>query len=238
LLESTNASLRRETWSIQDFRQRFGQELDEEALNQSHQIIIVAASLDDSTERIVAYLSGRDIPINVLCFQVFSHNGQQLLSRTWLLDPIRTQVSAVGTKDGPAEPWNGEFYSSFGQGEQRSWLDAVEYGFICAGGGAWYSRTLQLLAPGDRVWVKVPGVGFVGVCRVTGRSQSAADFKVSTADGEFPILEKANRASYHREYLNDPERCEYFVPVKWIQTVPLEQAVQEIGFFGNQNTVC
>jgi hypothetical protein len=49
-----------------DFHQRFGQELDEESLNQSHQIIIVAASLDNSTERIVAYLSERDIPINVL----------------------------------------------------------------------------------------------------------------------------------------------------------------------------
>src|SRR5213080_1706065 len=33
----------------QDFRQRFGQDLDEETLNPSHQIIIVAASLDDST---------------------------------------------------------------------------------------------------------------------------------------------------------------------------------------------
>ncbi len=56
----------------QDFRQRFRQDLDEETLNQSHQIIIVASSLDDSTERIVAYLSERDVPINVLCFQVFT----------------------------------------------------------------------------------------------------------------------------------------------------------------------
>jgi hypothetical protein len=29
-------------------------------------------SLDDSSERIVSYLSDRDIAINVLCFQVFS----------------------------------------------------------------------------------------------------------------------------------------------------------------------
>src|SRR4051794_9207516 len=104
----------------QDFRQRFGQELDEETLNQSHQIIIVAASLDDSTERIVAYLSDRDIPINVLCFQVFTNGAEQLLSRAWLLDPVRTQVSAAATPDGPNEPWNGEFYSNYGHGEQRS----------------------------------------------------------------------------------------------------------------------
>lgn len=51
-----------------DFQAYFGLPLDEEALNQSHQIIIVAAGLDASTERIVAYLSERDIAINVLCF--------------------------------------------------------------------------------------------------------------------------------------------------------------------------
>jgi hypothetical protein len=221
-----------------DFLQRFGQALDEDGLNKSHQIIIVAASLDDSTERIVAYLSERDIPINVLCFQVFTNGNEQLLSRSWLLDPVRTQISAAATPDGQNEPWNGEFYCSFGHSETRSWADAIDFGFICGGGGAWYSRTLQLLNPGDRVWAKVPGSGFVGVGLVTGRAQPASTFKVNTPDGEVPVLEAAKRGDYHSNYLNDPERCEYFVPIKWLQTVPLENAVQEIGMFGNQNTVC
>lgn len=46
----------------QDYRQRFGQDLDEETLNQNHQIIIVSGSLDDSTERIVDYLSAPQPP--------------------------------------------------------------------------------------------------------------------------------------------------------------------------------
>ncbi len=96
----------------------------------------------------------------------------------------------------------------------------------------------QLLNAGDRVWVNVPSVGFVGVGRVTGRAQTAGTFKVSTADGEVPVLDVAKRAIYHREFVNDPERCEYFVPVRWLQTEPVENAVQEIGLFGNQNTVC
>ena len=221
-----------------DFLQRFGQKLDEDGLNQSHQIIILAASLDDSTERIVSYLSERDIPINVLCFQVFANGNEKLLSRSWLLDPVLTQAIATSAPDGPNEPWNGEFYCSYGEGETRSWDDAVEFGFICGGGGAWYSRTLQLLGIGDRVWVKAPGFGFVGVGRVTGRAQPASAFMVNTPNGELPVLEVAKRGNYHREYLNDPERCEYFVPIKWIQTVPLGNAVQEIGLFGNQNTVC
>ncbi|MBN1509037.1 MAG: hypothetical protein JW955_19475 [Sedimentisphaerales bacterium] len=222
----------------EDFRQHFGHALDEDGLNQNHQIIIVAASLDASTERIVAYLSERDIPINVLCFQVFANGDEQLLSRTWLRDPACTQISAAATPDIPNEPWNGEFYCSYGVGESRSWDDAVELGFISGGGGAWYSKTLQLLGPGDRVWVKVPGSGFVGVGRVTGYSQPASTFKVNTPQGELPVLDAAKRGTYHRQFLDDPERCEYFVPVQWLQTVPLENAIQEIGLFGSQNTVC
>ena len=134
--------------------------------------MVVAATLDDSTERIIAYLTERGIPINALLFQVFAYGAEQLISRAWLIDPIRAQVSSATTPGDPSEPWNGEFYSSFGHGQSRSWEDAVEHGFICAGGGSWYSRTLRLLGPGDRVWVRVPGSGFVGVGRATGRVQS------------------------------------------------------------------
>jgi hypothetical protein len=221
-----------------NFRTRFGQPLDEDNLNASHQIIIVAAQLDDSTERIVAYLNERDIPINVLCFQVFTHGQEQLLSRAWLLDPVHMQVNVTATNDRPAEPWNGEFYVSFGHGVERSWTEALQYGFVCGGGGAWYSRTLQLLEVGARVWVNVPRTGYVGVGRVTGRAIQAADFRLIGPNGEVPALDVLTMGDYHRELVADPERSEWFVPVQWLKTVPLENAVQEVGFFGNQNTVC
>ena len=221
-----------------DFQARFGQPLDEDTLNQTHQIVIVAAQLDDSTERIVAYLNKRDIAINVLCFQVFSHGPDQFLSRAWLLDPVHTQLNVTPPTDSPAEPWNGEFYVSYGHGPERSWAEAVQYGFICGGGGAWYSRTMQLLNVDDRVWVNVPRIGYVGVGRVTGRAQQAADFKLSTPAGQENALEVLKQGHYHRDLAADPEKCEWFVPVQWLQSVPLEKAVQEIGFFGNQNTVC
>ncbi|TKD34384.1 endonuclease NucS domain-containing protein [Azotobacter chroococcum] len=221
-----------------DFQQRFGQCLEEETLNQSHQIIIVASGLDASTERIVAYLSKRDIPINVLCFQVFQAGEQQLISRSWLFDPARTQLSSAVAAEGQSEPWNSEFYCSFGHSATRSWEDAVKYGFICGGGGTWYSQTLQLLNPGDRVWVNIPQQGYVGVGRVTGQATPAAEFHVSQNGEEIPVLEAAKRGNYHAEFVDDPERCEYFVPVTWLQTVPVSQAVREVGMFGNQNTVC
>lgn len=221
-----------------DFKKRFGDELDEESFNQSHQIIIVASSLDDSSERIVNYLNERDIAINVLCFQVFSMGQEQIISRSWLLDPVKTQTNAAMPSKAARDPWNGEFYCSFGDSVARSWQEAVEYGFICGGGGTWYSKTLQLLNVDDRIWVKVPGRGFVGVGIVTGPCQPASTFQVMTDAGEKPVMDVLKLADYHREFIENPDNCEYFVPVKWLETVPVEKAFQEIGLFGNQNTVC
>lgn len=224
-----------------DFQARFGQPLDEEQLNYEHEIVIVATHLDASSERIVEYLNERGIAINVLCFQVFLHEDQQLLSRSWLLDPVETQVSvAAPSKRGARErePWNGEFYACFGHGETRNWDEGRRYGFISAGGGSWYSNTLNLLNTGDRVWVKAPGHGFVGVGEVAGPREAITEFKIVLDGSERPATELLNKASYHREFIDDPERMEYFVPVRWLHSVPIEEAVNDIGLFGNQNTVC
>ncbi len=221
-----------------DFKHKFGQNLCESELNQSHQIIIVAAELDASTERIVAYLNDRAVPINVLFFQVFAHGEEKILSRTWLLDPVETQSALSKSTTSNPEPWNGEFYCSYGEGNSRTWEEAMKYGFICGGGGAWYSRTLKLLAIDDRVWVKIPGTGFVGVGLVIGEAQPASEFMFSLDNGERPALDVLSGASYHREYVNDEEKCEYFVPVRWLDTKSVSGAVQEVGMFGNQNTVC
>jgi hypothetical protein len=119
----------------------------------------VAAGLDDSTERIIGYLNEREIPINVLFFQVFDHGMDKLISRTWMIDPEETQSNAatVPTKRGDRGPWNGEFFGSFGG--DCTWDEARKFGFISAGGGIWYTQTLKLLKPGDRIWVRIPRKG-------------------------------------------------------------------------------
>lgn len=223
-----------------DFQKRFGVPLDEETLNQSHQIILVASELDPSTERIVAYLNARDIAINVLFFQVFQYGNDQLLSRAWLLDPTETQANAAQTGGigESKEPWNGEFYVSYGPSEYRSWEDARRYGFISGGGGAWYSQTLKLLQPGDRVWVKIPGTGYVGVGRVLETVEPVGTFTVSTPQGDKLAMDILQYGERYREEANDPERAEYFVRVKWMDTCDVNHAFNEVGLFGNQNTVC
>jgi len=136
------------------------------------------------------------------------------------------------------EPWNGEFYVSFGEGRRRSWDDARKYGFVSAGGGAWYTRTLDMLEPGNRIWVNVPGRGYVGVGTVTGKKTSVTEFQVKREGGEeAPITELPLQASEMCNTDCPQEELEYLVSVDWIETVPLDEAIKEKGFFGNQNTV-
>ncbi len=225
----------------QAFKQRFNTELEEESLNQSHQIIIVAAELDPSSERIVDYLSKYGISINVLFFRVFQHGDEQFLSRAWLIDPSETQTNAAqatATSASAKEPWNGEFYVSFGDPQSRVWEEARRYGFISAGGGSWYSQTLKQLQPGNRVWVKIPATGYVGVGIVQSAVEPASSFAITTGDGEKLAMDVLKFGDGYRENADDPDKSEYFVPVKWLDTRSEEQAVNEVGFFGNQNTVC
>jgi hypothetical protein len=224
------------------FKQRFNIELEEESINKSHQIIIVAAELDPSTERIVDYLSKNGISINVLFFKVFQHGDEQFLSRAWLIDPSETQTNAAqataGTSANAKEPWNGEFYVSFGDPQSRSWEEARRYDFISAGGGSWYSQTLKQLQPGDRVWVKIPATGYVGVGLVQSAVEPANSFTINTEDGEKLAIDVLKHRELYRQNADDPDKSEYFVPVKWLETRAEHEAVNEVGFFGNQNTVC
>lgn len=224
------------------FKQRFNTELEEESINQSHQIIIVAAELDPSTERIVDYLSKNGISINVLFFKVFQHENEQFLSRAWLLDPSETQTNAAqataGTSAQSKEPWNGEFYVSFGDSNSRNWEEARRYGFISAGGGSWYSQTLKQLQPGQRVWVNIPKTGYVGVGIVQSAVEPASSFTIYTEAGEKIAIDVLKHGDLYRDNSGDPDKSEYFVSVKWLETRSEQDAVNELGFFGNQNTVC
>jgi len=173
-----------------------------------------------------------------LFFQVFGLGEEQLLSRSWLVDPTETQLHVASGPSGSKESWNGEFYVSFGHGPERDWEEARRFGFISAGGGVWYTRTLKLLGTGDRIWVNIPGEGYVGVGRVTGPSVSAPDFVLKVDGKEVPALDILKGGHYHRSQASDPDTAEYFVPVSWVQTVPFDERYSEPGLFGNQNSVC
>lgn len=143
----------------QSFAERFATTPPEE-LNESHTLTIVAAEVDASTERIVNYLVDYGVPVNVVFFRHFDDDGHSYLARTWLVDDdvkSGTKKESSRTK----EPWNNlDWYVSFGHESQvRSWDDARVYGFVSAGGGLWYTRTIRSLPIGARISVCVPKTG-------------------------------------------------------------------------------
>ena len=219
------------------FQTQFNVPLSDVALNESHQMVVVATELDASTERIINYLNDHaNIPINAVFFSAFSDGDNQYLSRAWMIDPGETQEKAVS--QGAKEPWNGEYYVSFGHESDRHWADAVKYGFIAGGGGTWYSQTLDKLSEGDRVWVNIPKTGYVGVGTVTGEKCRTEQHLFVTDDGEKTLQELDTTGDYSELSKSSDEEAEYLVPVKWIHAVDAKQAFSETGLFGNQNTVC
>jgi len=126
----------------------------------------------------------------------------------------------------------------------RHWEDARKYGFISAGGGRWYSRSLKQLSEGARVWVNIPRTGYVGVGIVEEKATIAKDFSVNVDNKMIPIIDapleliEKEREGFLKKYANNEEKAEYFVRVKWIKSFPLDQAVKQLGFFGNQNSAC
>lgn len=205
-------------------------------LNENHQLVVVATRLDASSERIINYLNEHaQLSINVMFFAAFEDGGNRYLSRAWMIDPDEpTQPIASKTKK---EPWNGEFYASFG--DNRPWELARRYGFIAGGGATWYSKTLAMLSEGDRVWINIPKTGYVGVGVVMGDRCRADEYRFDTEQGRRTLLEMASEKDYPHLYKSDEdEEAEYLVPVRWLYTLSLDDAFSEVGLFGNQNTVC
>ena len=230
----------------QALNKKFNKEFSEDEIKGSyHQIVIVASELDPSTERIVKYLNDYEIPINTLFFNVFEDGENRYISRAWLINPVETQEHANLPKDSSNRVgWNNEYYVSFGHNMGRNWEDARKYGFISAGGGSWYSQTLNQLTEGARVWVNIPRTGYVGVGIVEETATIAKDFKVAVNNKMVPILNaplelnEKDKEGFLKKYANNEERAEYFVRVRWIKDFPIKQAVKQMGFFGNQNSVC
>ena len=208
-----------------------------DSLNSSHQLIIVAGSLDPSTERIVNYLrEDYRVEINAVFFRVFEDDERRYLTRAWLREPVGPSMEVTSrstVRSVTSGEWNGEFYVSYGPIPGRSWSDAKKYGFVSAGGGEWYVNTLRTLQPGNRIWVNVPGTGYVGVGEVVNAAVPMEQFKVNFGGVETPIT----KAEVEPSWMYDEGQGEYFVGVKWTKAVELHEAIREIGFFGNQNTV-
>ncbi len=214
-----------------------------EELNTAHRLTVIASDIDPATERIVEYLAGFDVPVNVVFFRYFTDGDRAYLGRTWLLDESRTAPKPGGGKAGGSkEAWNGtDWYVSFGEESgSRNWDDAREYGFVSAGGGLWFSKTLRNLPEGARVFVCIPKTGYVGVGVVTGPALPVTEAVVKVDGADRKLLDLPLQGTYVHPPTPETgeDTAEYAVPVRWDQTRPREHAVWRKGMFANQNSAC
>lgn len=218
------------------FAERFGSQPPEE-LNTAQTLSIVASDVDPATERIVLYLSkGFDVPVNVIFFRYFQDREHSYLARSWLVSDTDRPVKPRPN----VEAWNGkDWYVAFGECDERDWDDARQFGFVSAGGGRFYSRTLRSLPVGGRVFTYIPQTGYVGVGTVTDEATRFDEAEVTYEGRTQRLRDLPLRGSYqHGDGLQTDEIAEYVVPVDWIATRSREDAVQRQGLFANQNSAC
>jgi len=215
-----------------------------EAVNTTHQLLVVATGMDVSTEQIVDYVRGYGVPINVLFFEYLNDGDREYLARSWLTDPDLDAPSGGSGKKRP--PWNGtDFFVAVGESNERNWDDMVRYGFVSAGHGEKYRKVMENLFVGARVWAAIPksraatgAYGYVGVGRVIAEAVGILDFDVEVDGQRVNILAAPDLKATNMGWeADDPEQCEYLARIEWIDTLPREEAVWEKGMFANQNVV-
>jgi hypothetical protein len=155
------------------------------------------------------------------------------------LDELMTDAEAVTNEPTERPTWNGrDFYVTIGD---RPWEDAERYGFVSAGGGDFYTKPLENLFPGARVFLykPYPVKGYVGVGIVKEKSRPVTEFDVEVSGQRVPILEaplaEPEKVTHDAD---DPQLREHLVRVEWLKTRPVEEAVWQPGLFTNQIPAC
>lgn len=227
------------------FAERFGSPVPD-LFNSDQQLTVIASELDPASDRIVEYLVERfSVPINAVFFRHFVDGDSEYLARTWLISPEDAQGRASSAKRAASKvrPWNGrDYYVVLGRTDdpESRWDVARKYGFVGAGGGGWYWKPLRNLQKGNRVFAYVGGAGYVAVGEVVGEVVRLADLVIDQDGDEVKVVDQVDvsQAMRDRALSADEDDTEYAVPVRWLGTRSVGQAVMEPGLFASQVTAC
>ena len=117
---------------------------------------------------------------------------------------------------------------------RRSWDDMVRYGFVSAGGKAWYANSLKCLKVGHEVFSYIKNVGYVGHGVVETPRMPIGEFEVP--DGL--LLDQELIEPDIGTDRDDLDKCEYVVGVKWLTALPPNRAKTFKGIEAYSRVVC
>jgi len=215
-----------------EFEKYFDCKLPDE-INKSYRIIIVAESLDESTERIASHLNeDYNVNINAIFFNVFKKDGNEFIGRSWLKDP---EINISDNKRKRNIIWTGYYFVNTGITEtnSRNWELNRKYNFVSAGGGSRWINAIKKLKKDDKIFALIKKNGYVGYGIV---EEEAVIVKDYTFEGKKIIDDLPNEHTWR--VAKDPSKDEWIVKVKWIKIVDENNAKWFKGAFANQNVVC
>ena len=114
-----------------------------------------------------------------------------------------------------------KYTAEYGNG--RSWEDARRLGFVSASSDK--GNPYQKVNRGDLIFCHIRKKGFVGVALCVAPAVHVSEFSVDDNGESRNILDVEWTDVFARELVN--KESEFFLPVKWIKTVSLEDAFWE-----------
>lgn len=106
---------------------------------------------------------------------------------------------------------------------QRSWSDMKTYGFVSTGGGEIYSKYLDLLEVGSKIFVYQKSAGYVGYGTVKSLRELAINYNLENGRGPL-VKQKLDQPNIDHDG-DDPLLAEYVVGIEWITAISSEVAV-------------
>jgi hypothetical protein len=215
---------------VTEFEEYFENKIPDE-INRNYRIIIVAESLDDSTERIANHLNeDYNVDINAIFFNVFEKDSNEFIGRSWLKDPEDIIIEKKRKQN-----WTGYYFVNTGilEGKSRKWELNLKYDFVSAGGGNRWINAIKKLKKGDKIFALIKGNGYVGYGIVLEEAVIVKDYLF---EGKKIIDELPDDHTW--KILKEPSKDEWLVKVEWKKTVDENNAKWFKGAFANQNVVC
>ncbi|MDA0589756.1 MAG: hypothetical protein O3C17_17285 [Planctomycetota bacterium] len=223
---------------------------DEDAFAQDVRMVLASAEFSREVTTAVIWLNDHGLDIRCVRIKPYGDKANLLLDVQQVI-PLpeaqdyqvrlkeKQQKERTARKEKQGEPWNArDFYVSLGEGIDANWDDCRTFGFICGSGGKFYTRTLDHLAPGHRVFVNIPKRGFVGIGTVVEQNVMIDEFTVDHEGKTIPILEAPLKAADMSQNIGDRDLCSNIVRVEWLKVVSRDEAFWETGLFASQHIAC
>ena len=153
---------------------------------------------------------------------------RKMASDMWNPDDIK-RIAGGWKDDEEKDPFKNEKGHEFTVGyADRSWPDALKYGFLSANIGSGSGESIYRVQVGDTVYCYIAGAGFVGIGECTSTAVPMKDFKVMVDGLSTPVSDAPWESEESKRNL-DPDR-EVFIGITWRKSVSdLAEAFREKG---------